>query len=82
MAKDFFGSSRIVCGYNMCCAAVGKGENQSHAVRDNKTTAPKYDGSISLEEALSKRRSVRDFKGMPLTISEVSQLLWAAQGRR
>ncbi len=33
-----------------------------------------------MEEALLKRRSVRDFKDLPLTISEVSQLLWAAQG--
>lgn len=41
---------------------------------------PHYSGKTPLEEALRKRRSVRDFKGMPLTIAEVSQLLWAAQG--
>jgi SagB-type dehydrogenase family enzyme len=36
--------------------------------------------NISVEEALSKRRSVRDYKDEPLTLKEVSQLLWAAQG--
>ncbi len=41
---------------------------------------PRYVSSTALEEALLKRRSVRDFKDLPLTISEVSQLLWAAQG--
>lgn len=45
-----------------------------------KLPEPKYDGSIPVEEALFKRKSVRDFKDMPLTFSEVSQLLWAAQG--
>jgi SagB-type dehydrogenase family enzyme len=41
---------------------------------------PEYAGSISIEEALLKRRSVRSYKDGPLTIAEVSQLLWAAQG--
>ncbi len=45
-----------------------------------KLPAPKYISSTAVEEALHKRRSVRDFKDAPLTISEVSQLLWAAQG--
>jgi len=45
-----------------------------------KLPEPKYDSDISIEEALLKRRSVRSFKDSPLTLSEVSQLLWAAQG--
>ncbi|MBI5408828.1 MAG: SagB/ThcOx family dehydrogenase [Nitrospirae bacterium] len=45
-----------------------------------KLPEPKYDGDISIEEALLKRRSVRSFKDSPLTIAEVSQLLRAAQG--
>jgi SagB-type dehydrogenase family enzyme len=45
-----------------------------------KLPEPKYNGSIPVEEALLRRRSVRDFKDVPLTISEVSQLLWAAEG--
>jgi len=45
-----------------------------------KLPEPKHDSSTSVEEALLKRRSVRDFKDKPVTLSEVSQLLWAAQG--
>jgi len=41
---------------------------------------PKYTSSVSLEESLVKRRSVRDYTGELLTLEEVSQLLWAAQG--
>jgi SagB-type dehydrogenase family enzyme len=41
---------------------------------------PKYDGKTSVEEALRKRRSVRDYADEPLKLKEVSQLLWAAQG--
>ncbi len=41
---------------------------------------PKHIGTSSLEEALQKRRSVRTFRDGPVTIYEVSQLIWAAQG--
>ena len=42
--------------------------------------APDTTGMVSVEEALSGRRSVREFAATPLEISELSQLLWAAQG--
>jgi SagB-type dehydrogenase family enzyme len=42
--------------------------------------APNYDGKVSVEQALRRRRSVREYKDEPLTLKEVSQLLWAAQG--
>ena len=42
--------------------------------------APRADGPVSLEEALSGRRSARSFTLEALTVEEVSQLLWAAQG--
>ncbi len=36
---------------------------------------------MSVEQALQKRRSVKEYsKDQPLTLREVSQLLWAAQG--
>jgi len=41
---------------------------------------PRYKSSVSIEEALLKRRSVRDCKNEPLTLGDVSQLLWSAQG--
>ena len=37
-------------------------------------------GKISLEETLSKRKSVREYTREPLNKKEISQLLWAAQG--
>jgi SagB-type dehydrogenase family enzyme len=42
--------------------------------------APRLKGEMSLEEAVSRRRSRREFKGSPLTLEQVSQVLWAAQG--
>ncbi len=41
---------------------------------------PNYKSNTSVEEALLQRRSVRDFSCEPLFLSEVSQILWAAQG--
>lgn len=41
---------------------------------------PRLESRVSVEEALLKRRSIRDFAPAPLTIAEVGQLLWAAQG--
>ena len=41
---------------------------------------PLLKGEVSVEEAIKHRRSIRNFKQDPLTISQLSQLLWAAQG--
>ena len=41
---------------------------------------PRSDSKVSVEAALRKRRSVREYLNEPLTLGEVSQLLWAAQG--
>lgn len=41
---------------------------------------PILDGNVSLEKAMTLRRSVRSYKDTPMNISEVSQLLWSAQG--
>ena len=45
-----------------------------------KLPLPKYNSNTSIEQALLKRRSVRNYKDEPTTIKEISQLLWAAQG--
>lgn len=41
---------------------------------------PGQRGGVSLEEALTKRRSIRAFTEEGLTWAEISQLLWAGQG--
>ena len=41
---------------------------------------PRLEGAISLEETLAQRRSKRSFTRQGLSLEQVSQLLWAAQG--
>jgi SagB-type dehydrogenase family enzyme len=45
-----------------------------------KLEPPQKEGGQPLWEALKLRRSIRHFKNIPLSNSELSQLLWAAQG--
>ena len=37
-------------------------------------------GTVSVEEALERRASIRNYTDQPITMQQVSQLLWAAQG--
>jgi SagB-type dehydrogenase family enzyme len=41
---------------------------------------PRQDSNVSIEQSLLQRRSTRSYTGESLTLAEVSQLLWAAQG--
>lgn len=41
---------------------------------------PRSTGAAPLEQLLEQRRSVRSFAGTPLRLTELGQLLWAAQG--
>lgn len=41
---------------------------------------PRLSGDVPLELALHERRSVREYSGESLTLEEVGQLLWSAQG--
>jgi SagB-type dehydrogenase family enzyme len=41
---------------------------------------PVRDGKVSVEKCLAERRSIRKHTVEPLTLAEVSQLLWAAYG--
>jgi SagB-type dehydrogenase family enzyme len=42
--------------------------------------APRHDSDASLEHTLQQRRSVREFRRAPISLAQLSQLLWAAQG--
>lgn len=42
--------------------------------------APDTEGTTTLEQALGWRRSVRQFESTELTMEQISQILWAAQG--
>lgn len=41
---------------------------------------PRRSSEVSVESALARRRSVRDFAAEPVSLAALSQLLWAAQG--
>ncbi|MFA4668153.1 SagB/ThcOx family dehydrogenase [Pyrococcus kukulkanii] len=45
-----------------------------------KLPEPRLTGEMSVEEAIAKRRSIRRYRNESLTLQELSQLLWAAQG--
>ena len=64
------------------CTAICLGQRRSRTsrLRVLQLAEPKLSGQVSLEEALTKRRSVRQFTGQPLKPTQVSQLAWAGQG--
>jgi SagB-type dehydrogenase family enzyme len=51
-------------------------------LRDELMTLPtlRYNSATSIEQALLKRRSVREFRHVPLALDDLGQLLWAVQG--
>ena len=61
-------------------AAPSVGEASTLTPQVTVLPPPQLKGTLTLEEALAKRRSVREFSDTPLTLAELGQLLWAAQG--
>lgn len=45
-----------------------------------KLPQPRLEGNVSVEKAIYERRTVRSFRPDPLSLEQLSQLLWAAQG--
>ncbi|MEI7828038.1 MAG: SagB/ThcOx family dehydrogenase, partial [Euryarchaeota archaeon] len=45
-----------------------------------KLPQPITKGNVSLEETLQQRRSIREYTDADISLNELSQLLWAAQG--
>ena len=45
-----------------------------------KLPPPRTDGDVSVEKAIERRRSVREFSDAPIALTDLSQLLWAAEG--
>ena len=50
-------------------------------MEDIKLPEPLFKGNISFEETLKSRRSVREYKQTPITLNELSQILWAVNGK-
>ncbi len=68
----------------LCCWCTGAAyvHAQETAVTGAsiKLPPPSLDGAVSVEKALSERRSIRAYKPEALSMAEVSQILWSAQG--
>ncbi len=45
-----------------------------------KLPSPRTDSDVSVEKAIERRRSVREFSEAPMSLADLSQLLWAAEG--
>jgi SagB-type dehydrogenase family enzyme len=60
---------------NPSALAQGKGSEEPF-----KLPPPRYESEVSIEKALLERRSIRSYKEEPLTLNDLSQILWAAQG--
>lgn len=56
-------------------------ESETPGGKKIRLPSPRHRGEVSVEEAIFKRRSIRHYKDEPLTLEEVSQLLWAAGGK-
>lgn len=63
----------------LCCNSAQDSDSQQEGVITS-LPEPNVDSEYSLEKALANRRSVRQYSNEPLSVEEVSQLLWSAQG--
>lgn len=61
-------------------AFAGRAQDQPREGLVRQLPTPRRDGPVAVEAALAQRHSVRVFAPRPLTLTEVSQLLWSAQG--
>jgi len=57
-----------------------KSNGETKVMEEIKLTQPNLKGKLSLEEVLSKRRSIRDYKNEEISFEDFSQLLWSLQG--
>ena len=65
----------------VCLAGLCLGQRRSRTPQKIvRLTKPNLTGTVSFEEALAKRRSVRLFANKPLESEHISQLAWAGQG--
>jgi SagB-type dehydrogenase family enzyme len=73
----------IVAALSAGCVSEAPDEVLEQTRRDTSVIelpAPERSGSVSLEQVLDERRSVREYSTAPLELDEIGQLLWAGQG--
>ncbi len=86
MAIRIVWSRFMICVIAFLCGILffqlERGESMGNIGSEKTVTlpAPQFDSRTSIEESLLERRSVRQYRDKELTMGELSQLLWAAQG--
>jgi len=65
------------CGQSADTTSAEQSQEQEMVVT---LPEPRHDSDVSVEQSMLSRRSVRSYTTEPLTLQDVSQLLWAAQG--
>jgi len=68
--------------FTLVFAAMSSPGNEPDTTRTISLPPPNVSSDYSVEEALAYRRSIRRFTARPLTLEDIGQLLWAAQGLR
>lgn len=85
--RSFLGlaAAALTAGVGLVLFSSGKFEQPKPSRIETSQTiqaglSPRTSGQVSVEEALARRRSIREYVDRPLTIAQLMQLLWAAQG--
>ncbi len=83
MKPHLIGRMAILCLVTIMIITLSVGGSVMSQERPEKSIQlpkPSRKGGLPLEQTLSARRSVRQYESEPLTLEQVGQLLWAAQG--
>ncbi len=76
--KRFIIPAIILVGFAALCP--GQRRSRVSPLKVIQLSEPSLKGPVSFEEALAKRRSVRQFTDQQLKLAQIGQLAWAGQG--
>ncbi|MHC4285776.1 MAG: nitroreductase family protein, partial [Planctomycetota bacterium] len=76
--KRFIIPAIILVGFAALCP--GQRRSRVSPLKIIQLSEPSFKGTVSFEEALAKRRSVRQFTDQQLKPAQIGQLAWAGQG--
>jgi SagB-type dehydrogenase family enzyme len=65
---------------SLATAGPAVAQRETGATNPKPLPEPRLDGPVSVEQALSQRRSIRRYATASLQLADLGQLMWAAQG--
>jgi SagB-type dehydrogenase family enzyme len=80
MKQQTHGYLSGICILLLVLQTIGDVVAQAETLTSIALPAPQTSGGKPLQQLLQQRRSVREYKNTTLTLSQLGQLLWAAQG--